>query len=250
MMRLISVALDRGKVVDWEVYPFTVPAIRAIEKIEIRSRMVFFVGENGSGKSTLLEAIAGHYGFGPEGGNRNTQFASTETLASVDPLRKALRLAFSKRTGKGFYLRAESFFNLATYVDNMGVAWAYGGISLHHQSHGESFFAILENRIESAGLYMMDEPEAALSPQRQLAMLAMLHGIARDNDEIQFIIATHSPILLAYPDALIYQMTADGMESVPYTETEHYRVTRDFLNRPEKMLGLLLDELPPRTDRE
>jgi predicted ATPase len=242
MMRLISIALDRGKVADWDAYPFTVPAIRAFERIDIRSRIVFFVGENGSGKSTLLEAIAGHYGFGPEGGNRNTQFASTDTLASIDPLRKALRLAFSKRTGKGFYLRAESFFNLATYVDNLGVAWAYGGISLHHQSHGESFFAILENRIESSGLYMMDEPEAALSPQRQLAMLAMLHQIAHDNNEIQFIIATHSPILLSYPDAQILSFDEGKIREISYRETQSFRIMSGFMASPERYLHHLLQE--------
>jgi len=241
-MRLISIALDKSKVVDWESYPFTVPAVRAINKIEVRSRMLFFVGENGSGKSTLLEAIAGHYGFGPEGGNRNTQFASTETLSSIDPLRKALRLAFSKRTGKGFYLRAESFFNLATYVDNLGVAWAYGGTSLHNQSHGESFFAILENRIESSGLYMMDEPEAALSPQRQLAMLAMLHDIARNSEEIQFIIATHSPILLAYPGAQILSFDDGAIREISYRETQAYQIMNGFMSSPELYLHHLLRE--------
>ncbi len=241
-MRLISISLDKSKVVDWESYPFTIPAIRAINKIEVRSRMLFFVGENGSGKSTLLEAIAGHYGFGPEGGNRNTQFASTETLSSIDPLRKALRLAFSKRTGKGFYLRAESFFNLATYVDNLGVAWAYGGTSLHNQSHGESFFVILENRIESSGLYMMDEPEAALSPQRQLAMLAMLHAIARNNDEIQFIIATHSPILLAYPGAQILSFDDGAIREISYRETQAYQIMSGFMSSPDRYLHYLLRE--------
>jgi predicted ATPase len=243
-MRLISIALDRERVGDWDAYPFTVPAIRALKRIEIRSRVVFFVGENGSGKSTLLEAIAAHYGFGLEGGNRNTRFATTQSVSSIEPLRKALRIAFTKRTGKGFYLRAESFFNLATYVDDVGVAWAYGGPSLHEQSHGESFFAILENRIESTGLYLMDEPETALSPQRQLAMLAMLHGIARGNDEIQFVIATHSPILLAYPDAQILSFDDGELCEITYRETQPYRLLSGFLASPEHYLHHLLRDEP------
>jgi predicted ATPase len=250
-MRLISIALDKDKVTDWDQYPFTVQPIRTLERIDIHSRMVFFVGENGSGKSTLLEAIAAHYGFGLEGGNRNTQFASTESVSSIDPLRRALRISFSKRTGKGFYLRAESFFNLATYVDNVGVAWAYGGASLHEQSHGESFFAILENRIESAGLYLMDEPEAALSPQRQLAMLAMLHGIARNNDEIQFVIATHSPILMAYPGAQILSFDDGGIREISYRETQAYQILSGFLGSPERYLHhLLRDEQQSLFDDE
>lgn len=249
-MRLISIALEREKVSDWDVYPFSVPAIRALDEINIHSQVVFFVGENGSGKSTLLEAIAGHYGFGLEGGNRSTQFTSTETVTSVDPLRKALRVAFSKRTGKGFYLRAESFFNLATYVDNVGVAWAYGGTSLHEQSHGESFFAILENRIKSPGLYLMDEPEAALSPQRQLAMLAMLHGFARNN-EFQFVIATHSPILLAYPGAQIFSFDDGKINEIGYRETQAYQIVSGFLAAPEHYLHhLLRDDQPGLFDEK
>ena len=161
------------------------------------------------------------------------------------PCERALRLAFSKRTGKGFYLRAESFFNLATYIDNLGVAWAYGGTSLHNQSHGESFFAILENRIESSGLYMMDEPEAALSPQRQLAMLAMLHDITHNNDEIQFIIATHSPILLAYPGATVLSFDNGGVCDISYRETQAYRIMSGFMASPERYLHHLL-----RTDQQ
>jgi predicted ATPase len=245
MMRLVSVALEKSKVEDWGSYPFTVNSIRSMEKITVRSRMLFFVGENGSGKSTLLEGIAAHYGFGLEGGNRNTLFTSSESVNSIEPLRKALNLVFSKRTGKGFYLRAESFFNLATYVDNIGAEWGYGGTSLHQQSHGESFFAILENRIESAGLYLMDEPEAALSPQRQLAMLAMLHGIARNNDEIQFVIATHSPILLSYPGAQILSFDDDTIHEISYQETQAYQVMKGFMTDPERYLHYLLHEQQP-----
>ena len=153
---------------DWEVYPFAVPAIRTLETLEIRSRICFFVGENGSGKLTLLEAIAEQYGFGHEGGSRNFRRETTDSVQSVIPLSKALRIAFTKRTGQGFYLRAESFFNIATEIDRMSMQQAYGNLSLHEQSHGESFLALLQNRFRRNGFYVLDEPEAALSPQRQI----------------------------------------------------------------------------------
>jgi predicted ATPase len=186
MMRLLSVALLRERVADWSVYPFVVPAIRTLEKIEIRSRLCFLVGENGSGKSTLLEAIAESYGFGREGGSRSFYRETTESLQSVTPLSRALRIAFSKRTGEGFYLRSESFFNVATEIDRLGVRNAYGEVSLHQPSHGESFLALLENRFGRKGFYVLDEPEAALSPQRQLTMLTVLRNLLAANDEIQF----------------------------------------------------------------
>jgi len=182
--------------------------------------------------------------FNPEGGSRNFDFA---TRSSHSILSDYLTIERSgRRAADGYFLRAESFFNVATEIENLGVAGYYGDKSLHEQSHGESFFALLTNRLFGDGVYIFDEPEAALSPMRQMSMLVLMKGLV-DNGA-QFIIATHSPILLAYPDALIYQITDAGMEAVPYAETEHYRVTRDFLNRPEKMLGLLLDQLPLRTD--
>ena len=242
-MRLLSVTLLREKVTDWLAYPFLIPAIRTSEKLEFRSRICFFVGENGSGKSTLLEAIASQYGFGPEGGGRNFYRQTTESSQSAAPLSKALRVAFTKRTGKGFYLRAESFFNVASDVDQMAKddpasdpLAPYGGVSLHQQSHGESFLALLENRIFRKGFYLLDEPEAALSPQRQLTMLGVLRDLLEDNEEIQFLIATHSPILLAYPGAQIFSFDDGAIHEIAYRETSSYKIMARFLSRPEVYL--------------
>ena len=239
MARLISLELDRGKVLDWEAYPFTVPAIRTLGRIEVHSPVLFLAGENGSGKSTLLEAIADHYGFGLEGGNRNTRFSTTASSSAIQPLRQALRIAFSKRTGRGFFLRAESFFNLASYVDEMDVSFAYGGQSLHKQSHGESFFSFLDSRIQSRGLYLMDEPEAALSPQRQLAVLALLHRAAKNVSEVQFVVATHSPILLAYPGAQILSFDEGNVHEITYRQTQSFQFFSKFLAEPERYLHYL-----------
>jgi predicted ATPase len=243
MMRLLSVMLLRERVTDWLAYPFVIPAIRTLEKLEFRSRICFFVGENGSGKSTLLEAIAEQYGFGLEGGGRNFFRRSTESLQSVVPLSKALRVAFTKRTGQGFYLRAESFFNVASEVDQMDkenpaadALGPYGGVSLHQQSHGESFLALLENRFRRKGFYVLDEPEAALSPQRQLTMLAVLRDLLKDNEEIQFLIATHSPILLAYPGAQILSFDDGVIHEITYRETSSYKIMARFIARPEVYL--------------
>lgn len=247
--------LDRETVPSFEDYPFSIPAIKSMDRVKLHPTVTFFIGENGSGKSTLIEALAVKNRFNPEGGSRNFDFA-TRTSHSI--LSDHLILDKShRRPTDGYFLRAESFFNVATEIEKLDkianaegirkLAPSYGDRPLHEQSHGESFFALLTNRLFGDGVYIFDEPEAALSPMRQMSMLVLMKGLV-DNGA-QFIIATHSPILLAYPDALIYQMTAEGMEAVPYTETEHYRVTRDFLNRPDKMLGLLLDQLPLRTDR-
>ena len=248
--------LDRDGVPSFDEYPFSIPAIKAMDHVKLHPAVTFFIGENGSGKSTLIEALAVANRFNPEGGSLNFAFETRESHSSLSKyieLDKSLR-----RVREGYFLRAESFFNVATEIERLDregdlagaggrLINAYGGQSLHEQSHGESFFALLTNRLYGDGLYIFDEPEAALSPMRQMSMLVLMKGLVENG--AQFIIATHSPILLAYPDAIIYQMTADGMQKVPYTETEHYRVTRDFLNRPDKMLGLLFDELPLRTDR-
>jgi predicted ATPase len=236
--------LNRPSVPSFKDYPFSIPAIKKMKRVKLHPAVTFFIGENGSGKSTLIEALAVKNRFNPEGGSLNFDFS---TRASHSVLHDYLELEKTpgRRVKEGYFLRAESFFNVATEIENLGVG-GYGDKSLHEQSHGESFFALLTNRLYGDGLYIFDEPEAALSPMRQMSMLVLMKGLV-DNGS-QFIIATHSPILLAYPDALIYEMTSEGMSAVPYTETENYRVTRDFLNRPDKMLGLLFDELPLRTD--
>lgn len=219
-------------------YPFSLPAIAAMRDIDFHPKVTFIVGENGSGKSTLIEALAIAWGFNAEGGSRHFNF---RTAATHSPLHAALRLVKgTKRARDGFFLRAESYFNVATYVDTLdGGVQSYGGRSLHAQSHGESFMALLEHRLRGRGLYIFDEPEAALSPSRQMSMLVRMHDLIAA--ESQFIIATHSPILMAYPDAWIYQIGPQGLERVAYEDTDHFRVTRGFLNHHHDTLRNLLD---------
>lgn len=215
-------------------YPFDVGAFAGGIDLELRTNVTFLVGENGCGKSTLLEAIAEICGFNPEGGNRDRQ---REVLTERSELSQALRLSWSSKVAEGFFMRAESFYNFATYIEGVSTLDAYGGKSLHHQSHGESFLALFLNRFEQ-GLYILDEPEAALSPQRLLSFLKIIHELETPG-HAQFIIATHSPILLAYPGAVLYGFGEDGIREVAYRETEHYLITRDFLNSPERYFKYL-----------
>lgn len=242
-MRLKRVSLLSERIDRRDKYPFNIPAISSLKALEIASRVCFFVGENGTGKSTLLEAIAVHYGFGLEGGNRNFS-PKTTSVDAIEPLASALRLSFTKRTGGGFYLRAESFFNVASYVDTVGVSESYGGKSLHDQSHGESFLSLLQNRFTRSGFYLMDEPEAALSPQRQLSFLALLHDLVKDNDNIQFLIATHSPILLAYPGAQIFSFDGGEIHQVAYRESQPFQLVSRFVAAPERYMNALFSESP------
>ncbi len=192
----------------------------------------------------MIEAIAVSCGLNPEGGSRN--FAHS-TRASHTNLDEALQVAKAPRSpADTYFLRAESFFTLATEIERLDddaaggpqIITAYGGRSLHEQSHGESFFALFKNRFRGQGLYLMDEPEAALSPRRQLEFLALLHDFCTQGS--QFLIATHSPIIMAYPDALIYVLDQEGIRRVPYAETDHYLVTRGFLSNPQRSLDVLL----------
>jgi predicted ATPase len=213
-------------------YPFSIPAIRGMGTITFHPDVTFFVRENGTGKSTLLEAIAVLCGLNAEGGSKNFRFS---TRASESDLSGSLRMVRSyRRPRDSFFLRAESFFNLATEVEGLGANEAYGGISLHEQSHGESFMSLLTERFHGNGLYILDEPEAALSPIRQLAMLRRMNQLVRQNS--QFIIATHSPILLGYPDCLILQLDDKGLSKIEYEQTGHYTVTRRFMNDYAGML--------------
>jgi predicted ATPase len=228
-----SVRVVRDEACDADSYPFSIPAIRALEELELDPKVTFLVGENGSGKSTLIEAIAVVSGFNAEGGTKNFAFA---TRRSESQLHRHLRIARNARRARdGFFLRAESYFNVATEIERLDVTDAYGGVSLHEQSHGESFLALVTNRFGGDGLYILDEPEAALSPQRQLSLLARMHHLV-EQGRSQFIVATHSPILMAYPDATIYQLGPDGVCPIAYEDTEHFQVTRDFLNGRERYL--------------
>ena len=233
---LLEVALKPDRVPGFDRYPYSLPAIRQLGTLEFHPKVTFIVGENGSGKSTLLEAIAVAWGFNPEGGTRNFNF---ETRASHSQLHQALKLVRGiPRAKDGFFLRAESFFNVASNIDELGVVAGYGGRSLHEQSHGESFLTLMIERFRGNGFYVLDEPEAALSPQRQLSAIARIHELLRMRS--QFVIATHSPILMAYPDAWIYQIGPDGVQRVDYRDTEHYRVAKAFLLNPDAFLRELM----------
>ncbi len=227
-------------------YPFDIPAVRDLETLRLDKPVTFLVGENGSGKSTLLEAIAVKAGFNAEGGSRNFQFS---TRVSHSPLHEFILLERGPaRMTDGYFLRAESFYNVATELEKLDdpsyhappLTAAYGGAGLHEQSHGESFFSLLNYRLVGGGFYLFDEPEAALSPQRQLAMLTLMHRLV--NHRGQLVIATHSPILLAYPNATIYQLDEEGIRVAPYRETDHYELTKRFLNDTDRMLEILLRE--------
>lgn len=227
-------------------FPYSLPAVRAMIEgggLELDSPVTVFAGENGCGKSTLLEAIAIASGFNAEGGSANMDFSTAE---SHSPLWRSISFGHGlARRRDGYFLRAETFYNVASYIDELDrqpacsrpIRDSYGGQSLHTRSHGESFMTLLIDRFGGHGLYILDEPESALSPMRQLAMLSRMRDLCADGS--QFIIATHSPILMAYPGARIFVLSGDGIKLTPYRETEHYRVTRDFLDDPERMLRYL-----------
>lgn len=226
-------------------YPFSIPAFSQGIQLDLSSAVTFFVGENGSGKSTLLEAIADHCGFNAEGGNRNHRYATSQQ-ADAAPLAAALRLSWLPKVTEGFFLRAESFFNFATYLDGMAAESpaaydSYGGVSLHQRSHGEAFLALFAHRFRQ-GLFLLDEPEAALSPQRQLAFLHILHQLAASG-RAQFLIATHSPILMAYPGARVLQFGGGTIQPVDYRDTEHFQLLRAFLASPEQFFRHLFGDV-------
>lgn len=229
-------------------YPFDLPAVRTLGERELTAPVTVFVGENGMGKSTLLEALAVHLGLNAEGGSRNLRFS---TKATHSRLHEALRVVRSARRPRDlFFLRAESFYNVATTLDALDgdrdnrrsrtapLRRAYGDRSLHEQSHGESFFALFLNRLGPRGLYLLDEPESALSPQRQLALLVRMHDLVAQGS--QFLVATHAPILMAHPGADVWLFEADGIRRVDARATDHWRVTKHFLADPDAMLRELL----------
>ena len=256
-------------------FPFTVPAIRALDDLRLERPVTFFVGENGSGKSTLLEGIAAAARL-PTVGSAEVQDDST--LDAQRRLGKALRLSWTKRTTRGFFLRAEDFFGFTKrlarmraelmlekleaareYKESDRSAVALGlklkplqaslaemerryGTELDANSHGESFLRLFQSRFVPGGLYLMDEPEAPLSPQSQLALLAMMGDMV--SQKAQFIVATHSPMLLAYPDAQIYNFDSTPIRAVAYDELDHVRITRDFLNAPARYLNQILEKDP------
>lgn len=233
---LLNASIRPSAEIDYESYPFSIPAVQEIGNIDFHPNVTFLIGENGSGKSTVMEGIAVALGFGSEGGTMNVRYQSDGELSA---LHASLLLARSMPKPRDHYfLRAESFFNVASYMDHVGYLESYGGKSLHAQSHGESFMAVLLNKLRGDGMYLLDEPEAALSPSRQLAALCAIHQLVENHS--QFIIATHSPILLSYPSAKIIQFDQSGIREVAYEETEHFSLTRDFLNNHPRRLEDLL----------
>lgn len=211
--------------------------------LDFGAPVTFLIGENGTGKSTLLEGIAVACGFNPEGGSRNFTFSTRATHSELGEYLTPARRCYPR---DGFFLRAESFYNVATNIDEIDETTPgprlidrYGGVSLHRQSHGESFLALVEHRFGGEGLYLLDEPEAALSPSRLLTLIVLLDQLVKAGS--QFIIATHSPILMAFPGAQLYQLGEDSIHPVAYQETEHYQLTRRFLEDPERMLRYLLE---------
>lgn len=240
-------AILMNKPVPQNSYLASLPVVQHLirhKRLPLSKKVTFFVGENGTGKSTLLEAAAVAFGFNAEGGSKNFRFSTKSTHSELYRYLTLSKSAFAK---DGFFLRAESFYNVASTIDELdetnartSLLESYGGASLHTLSHGESFLALIQNRFLGHGLYILDEPEAALSPSRTLTLLAQIHELVQHDS--QFIIATHSPILMAYPGAQIYQMTSTGIDTVSYKETEHYQLTRRFLEAPERMLNGLLEE--------
>ena len=220
---------------DFDAYPLCIPAVRDLEQIDFHPNVTFFVGENGAGKSTVLEALAIALGFSSEGGTRH---ARVETVGSVSPLHEMIRVARGVPFPKdAYFLRAESLFNVATYMDAIGS----NDPSLHRQSHGEAFMQVLAEKLRGKGLYLLDEPEAALSPSRQLTALRVIDELVKDGS--QFVIATHSPILLSYRDSKIVLFDAAGVSEIAYEDTEHFAITKDFLNHyPRRLRDLLSDE--------
>lgn len=241
-MFLRSVEILRDKIETPNQYPYNVRSLQGVDEIELTGAVTFFVGENGSGKSTLLEGMAHNIGFNTAGGSRHQLY---ESASSEAPLGDVLRLSWMPKITEGFFLRAESFFNFSTYLDqqareNGTHVWKpYGGKSLHEQSHGEAFLSLFLNRFKNRGIYLLDEPEAALSPARQLAFLRVMHELVSER-RAQFVIATHSPILLGYPNAQILNFDTSPVSEVRYEETDHYLITKRFVTDRESFLKELL----------
>lgn len=239
-MFLKKITLLQDQVHSFDANPFSIPSIKSLKEIKLEKDVTFFAGENGSGKSTLLEAIADRCDFNTAGGGRNNTY---DVYASESELGKYIRLSWLPKITNGFFLRAETFYNFATHIDDIDHDGfnSYGGKSLHEQSHGESFFSLFLHRFKGKAIYLLDEPEAALSPAKQLSFLRVIHDLVSEGN-VQFIIATHSPILLGYPDADILSFDKGHISKIDYEMTDHYQITKYFLQHREKFLADLFSD--------
>ncbi|WP_079508702.1 AAA family ATPase [Mesobacillus jeotgali] len=241
-----SISLKKDEVTSFRSYPFNLPSFKNLDDLVLHPKVTFLIGENGMGKSTLLEAIAVGLGFNPEGGSFNFNFSTYDSHSELGNYLKIIKGV--ERPKDGFFLRAESFYNVASNIEEMDreegaspkVIDSFGGQSLHEQSHGEAFFSTFLHRFRGNGIYILDEPEAALSPLRQMSMLTRIHDLVRDNS--QLIIATHSPIIMAYPDATIYEFSDEGIFERKLEETSHYRIMKQFFEDRSRMIHHLLSE--------
>jgi len=236
----------KGEEVDRRSYPLNLPAFRGVRTLDLDPRMTIFVGENGSGKSTLVEGVAVAAGFNAEGGTTNFNFATQRHRPELAKHLRLVRGTLRPRTG--FFLRAESFFNVATEIERLDeepamaprIGHAYGPKPLHDVSHGESFLSLAMHRFGPSGLYILDEPEAAMSPFGCLALVRRFHDLSQKGS--QFVIATHSPIMMAFPSALIYVLSEAGPRRSSWDELDHVKVLKDFMNHRDAVLAELFGE--------
>lgn len=228
----------KDQVPNSKIFPFNIPFLKHFDTLKFHKNVTFLVGENGIGKSTLIESIAEGLGLSSEGGTKNFNLKTHQNTS--DSLHPYFNFSMSYLKPKDYYfLRAESFYNVASYMDEVNYLKSYGGKSLHQQSHGESFLAVLKNKLKGEGLYILDEPESALSPQGQLNAIAIIDKLVKSDS--QFIIATHSPILLAYPNAKIIQIDENGLTQLQLEDTDHYRLYSAFFKNPKGLIGRIIE---------
>ncbi len=236
-----SVSLKRDQILSYDKFPLNLPVIQNLKELKLHPNVTYIIGENGMGKSTLLEGIAIALGFNPEGGTLNFNFSSYDSHSNLDEYLRLVKGA--NRAEEHFFFRAETFYNVATNIEELDkeepgfgpkIIDSYGGKSLHEQSHGESFFAAFNERFQGNGLYILDEPEAALSPLRQISMLARINELVSQGS--QFIISTHSPIIMAYPNSKIFEITEEGISESTLEDTQHYSIMKQFFENKDRLL--------------